>query len=156
MSERSELVEQLYARYDEFVKYGVRLTGNIEDARDLVQEAFLKVYSRPLRDERNLRSWMYTVIRNAWIDEVRKGRPCIPVMDAPAFQVPEEEHALAGSLEDALKSVDTECADMLYSQAVEGLQYADIAQRYNVPVGTVSSRLRRTKRKLRKILGDLV
>lgn len=70
-------VDQLFIKSrDNAMKFAMRLTGNREDAEDLIQEAFLKV-SRALENREipeNPQAWMFTAIRNSYIDRVRKAK----------------------------------------------------------------------------------
>src|SRR5215469_7836826 len=81
---RYELIVQRYARHVYNIAY--RLAGNASDARDLSQEAFLRVYRalRRVQPDAPLESWLYRIVNNLYIDLLRK-RPKVRVesLDAP-------------------------------------------------------------------------
>jgi RNA polymerase sigma-70 factor (ECF subfamily) len=64
------------AYMDALYSYAFGLTRNRTDAEDLVQETYLRLMTamNPLRAESNVKSWLFTVLRNTWINQLRKRR----------------------------------------------------------------------------------
>lgn len=153
------LVDNLYGT-------ALRLTGNVADAEDLVQETYLKAFRFADRFERgtNLKAWLFTILHNTHRNARRDaGRDPVTadsdVVDLAAERTP--DGAPAGTPEDLLLR-DTLGAELqaavdalpdVFRQAVwlrdvEGLTYAEIADIAGVPAGTVMSRISRGRRLL--------
>lgn len=141
-----------------------RLTGNHDDAQDLVQEALLRVH-RGLATYRpgSLEGWLSRITTNAFLDEARrrKRRPSVP-LGADAERVvaggPDAEAAGAASLpdhvQDALRALAPDHRAAVVLCDVVGLTYEEIAEHLGVPVGTVRSRIHRGRSALRVVLAD--
>ena len=140
-----------------------RLTGNREDAQDLVQEVLVRV-QRGLRDYRpgSLRAWLSRITTNAFLDETRRRRrrPVVALPDDPDTVLPAgldaAEASAAASLSDdvqaALAALPGEFRLPVVLADVVGLPYADIAAQLGVPIGTVRSRIHRGRIALREAL----
>lgn len=137
-----------------------RLTGNVQDAEDLVQETYLRGFRAFDRFEpgTNLRAWLYSILHNARTDALRKRRPMRivdePVEDGPA-QAP-EQHQLGAELdlEKALARVPEVFREALILRDIEELSYEEIARALDIPIGTVMSRLYRGRAVLRQALQE--
>ena len=135
-----------------------RLTGNVQDAEDLVQETYLRGYRAFDRFETgtNLRAWLYAILHNARADALRKSRPMKlanePVGDGPALPPVQMQIAAELDLERALARVPEQFREALILRDVEELTYDEIARALCVPIGTVMSRLHRGRALLRQVL----
>jgi RNA polymerase sigma-70 factor (ECF subfamily) len=137
-----------------------RLTGNHDDAQDLVQEVLLKV-QRGLATYRpgSMQGWLSRITTNAWLDTARKRtrRPTVALPDDPDLVVPASgsaEDALAAArlpdhLEQALLALPPDFRAAVVLCDVAGWQYEEIADDLGVPVGTVRSRIHRGRAQLR-------
>jgi RNA polymerase sigma-70 factor (ECF subfamily) len=140
-----------------------RLTGNREDAQDLVQEVLVRV-QRGLRTYRpgSLRGWLSRITTNAFLDDARRRtrRPSTALPEDPDTVLPAApdaaEDAAASSLpdhiQDALAGLPAEYRVPVVLADVVGLAYAEIAEQLDVPVGTVRSRIHRGRLALREAL----
>src|SRR4051794_13209185 len=140
-----------------------RLTGNDDDARDLVQESLLRV-RRGLETYQpgSLEGWLARIVTNVFLDEVRRKRrrPTQALPENPDWALPAEagadEAAAAAGLSDeiqaALAALPEEFRVPVVLRDVADQTYEDIAQSLGVPVGTVRSRLHRGRRMLRTAL----
>ena len=152
-----------YGRFLYTVAY--RLTGNHDDAQDLVQEVLLRV-RRGLATyvPGSLEGWLSRITTNAFLDEVRrrKRRPLDVVPDLPERVVgvdadPDEVLAHSRLPEDVQAAIaalppDYRAAVVLCD--VVGLDYAEIADNLGIPAGTVRSRIHRGRAQLRKALAS--
>lgn len=139
-----------------------RLTGDQDDARDLVQESLLRV-RRGLENYRPgyLEAWLSRIVTNVFLDEVRRRRrrplpTSGPVSDAVLARLagPEEpELSLPRDIQEALISLPVEFRAAIVLCDVAGLAYDQIARVLGVPLGTVRSRVHRGRRLLREALG---
>lgn len=142
-----ELVE-LLPRLRRFAR---ALAHDIPDADDLVQRAVERALVR--RDQWNpgtrLDSWMFTIMKNAWIDETRqrsrRSRILRPAEEGEAVadaSVPDLDSRLgAASVEQAIAALPEEQRIAVALVLVEGLSYAEAAQVLEIPAGTLTSRL---------------
>jgi len=142
------------------------LTGNRADAEDVVQEACLRAY-RAIGTFAggNARAWVLTIVRHTAYTWLRRNRSASLVMvddleavervhADPADQeksTPESEliaKADAARLETAIADLPAPFKETLVLRDVQGLDYREIAQITEVPIGTVMSRLARARRRL--------
>ena len=140
-----------------------RLTGNHDDAQDLVQEVLLRV-RRGLATYQpgSLEGWLSRITTNAFLDEVRrrKRRPLDVVPELPERKLgvdadPEETIAKTRLPEDvqaALAALPDDFRAAVVLCDVVGLDYAEIATSLAIPAGTVRSRIHRGRALLRKAL----
>jgi len=138
-----------------------RLAGNDADARDLVQEALVRVRRGLVSyTPGSLEGWLARIVTNVFLDEVRRRKrrvtvalpenpdtvlPASPGADAAAGDLSDEVQAALGSLPDEFRVAVVLCD-------VVGLSYDEIAAQQQVPVGTVRSRIHRGRRMLREAL----
>jgi RNA polymerase sigma-70 factor (ECF subfamily) len=140
-----------------------RLTGNHDDAQDLVQEVLLRV-RRGLATfvPGSLEGWLSRITTNAFLDEVRrrKRRPLEIVPDLPERAIgvdadPEEvlsRSRLPADVQEAIRRLPEDFRAALVLCDVVGLDYAEIATALDIPPGTVRSRIHRARAQLRKAL----
>jgi RNA polymerase sigma-70 factor (ECF subfamily) len=143
--------------------FAYRLTGNPDDARDLVQEVLLRV-RRGLESytPQSFDGWLWRITRNAFLDEVRrrKRRPSVPLPDddrgvGEAAPSPEDVLAsirLGDDVQHALLELPYDFREAVVLCDIVGLAYDEIAETVGIPVGTVRSRIHRGRAMLRKRL----
>jgi RNA polymerase sigma factor (sigma-70 family) len=142
------------------------LTGNRTDAEDVVQEACLRAYRAIAGfSGGNARAWVLTIVRHTAYTWLRRNRSASLVMvdDLEAVErtnvdagdqeraTPETEliaKANAARLEAAIAELPAPFKDTLVLRDVQGLDYREIAEITEVPIGTVMSRLARARRRL--------
>jgi RNA polymerase sigma-70 factor (ECF subfamily) len=147
------------------------LTGNRTDAEDVVQDASLRAF-RAIRSFTggSARAWLLTIVRNTAYSWLRKNRPAavVTVDDLEAVELaqanpgdPDAEtpeaafiaRADAEQLRAAIAALPTPFRETLVLRDIEGLDYREIAQATDVPIGTVMSRLARARRRLMVTIG---
>ena len=138
-----------------------RLTGNSDDAQDLVQEALLKVRRGLERYEPgSLEGWLARIVTNVFLDDMRrrKRRPTSALPENPDLVLPPSPAAdqasreLPADLQDALASLPEDFRVPVVLCDVADQSYEQIAAVLDVPVGTVRSRIHRGRRLLRGVL----
>jgi RNA polymerase sigma-70 factor (ECF subfamily) len=137
-------------------RYAFRLTGSAADADDLTQEAFCKAQSHysQLRDAGRAKSWLFSILRNAYLHRARDERQhkCVSLdqagdlAESPPEPVPEIDPA---RLQVALSELPEGFRTPVILFYFEEFSYRDIAEQMDLPIGTVMSRLARAKAHLR-------
>ncbi|ARC35016.1 RNA polymerase subunit sigma (plasmid) [Paracoccus yeei] len=139
-------------------RYALALTRNQADADDLVQEALLRGHEgrRSFRPGGNLQSWLFSILRNAFLDRSRSRkaearREAEVAAHAPlSMDAPQDAAVRLSQLRAALMMLPDEQREALTLVAVEGLTYAEAAALAGVPVGTLMSRVSRARAWLRE------
>jgi RNA polymerase sigma-70 factor, ECF subfamily len=149
--------------------FAYRLTRNEADARDLTQDAFIRVYRawRSFKPGTSFLSWIYRIVSNLHRDELRRRRGRyqdeIPEENAPAelgggrpLAVAPIEEYLEGYLSEpvskALQGLTPEQREIVLLADVEECSYQEIGEIVGCSVGTVRSRLHRARGQLRKLV----
>jgi len=172
-SKHREFEREAIPHMDILYNYAVRMTGNSDDASDLVQETFLKAYRFWDKYEKgtNIRAWLFRILKNSYINRYRKETKEPDTVDYDQIQNffntirydagdqnDLQEKIFDGLLEDdvaqALESLPEDFRTVVILCDIEGLSYEEIAEFIDCPVGTVRSRLHRGRKMLReKLLG---
>jgi RNA polymerase sigma-70 factor (ECF subfamily) len=148
----------LVERYQkEAIGHAIAILGNREDALDAVQEAFIDAFQALDRFDlsRRFYPWFYTILRNCCykLAAGRKRRETSSTdeleMLAPTPGVTSEETLL---LERALLELSPQERELLTLKHFDGLSYEELAERLDVPQGTVMSRLYHARKHLRQRL----
>jgi RNA polymerase sigma-70 factor (ECF subfamily) len=148
---------------DVIYNYGLYLTGDREEASDLLQETYLKAFRffEKFEPGTNAKAWLYRIMRNTFINEYRRVKrlPDLVQYDEQisAYQMlPREEEKtdlrkqINGELfEDeiagAIASLPEKFKSVIVLRDIEDLPYEEIADALDIPVGTVRSRLHRAR-----------
>lgn len=138
--------------------YALKLTREPNAARDPMQQSALQALSAPaVPDEpRAARAYLFRVVRHAWIDRLRRAkiRREEPEQDWPDVGF-DDRLIDAIAVRQAFEALDGPCRSVVTCVDVEGLSYAETAERLRIPVGTVMSRLHRARRTmLQRIAGS--
>ena len=154
-----EAVARTHGRFLYNVAY--RLTGNDDDAYDLVQEALLRVRKGlETYQPGSMEAWLSRIVTNVFLDEVRRRRrrPVESLPDDPERLLPaspgadEANESLPEDVQSALRRLPEDFRTAVVLCDVVGLSYEEIADALSVPVGTVRSRIHRGRRLLRAAL----
>jgi RNA polymerase sigma-70 factor (ECF subfamily) len=145
------------------------LVRNQAEAEDLVQETYLRAIQafERLRPNSNLKSWLFAILRNIRLNQVRDGRtkPRPVAMDEPTegpegFEDKSSEHPLflyltkvkQWDVPKAIEALPDAYREVIVLREFEELSYEEIAQVLEWPPGTVMSRLSRAREKLKELL----
>ena len=151
---------------DKLHYYALSLTSDSERANDLLQETFLKAltYRDKFRQNTNFKAWMYTIMKNTFINDYRRNVKTKTTFDgssndfhlmfskdkvypAPdSFYSTKEIHKSINALGDEYK--------VPFTMFLEGYKYKEIAENLALPLGTVKSRIFFTRKKLEKSLHE--
>lgn len=143
-----------------FYRYCIALTGNEEDAFDLLQDSLEKMLRRGPGDLENKQGYFLRTIRNQFVDDVRgrrKLRAPVTASEAEVIEIgfPSLEDIVMDreEAENILAMLDTTDRELLFLWAVEGLTVQEIADRTDIPRGTLLSRIHRFRARILKTLG---
>ena len=151
-------LDELYdASYRRLVVQLFAICGDLADAEDAVQEAFVSAirrqreFSKVLNPEAWIRVAALNVLRGGWRHSavVRRYQPKVPGPQAPMDIGPEHVAVVT-----ALAQVDQELREVVVLHYLADLGTADIAASLSIPEGTVKSRLSRARARLADLLGD--
>lgn len=161
MAAPSTLQDQLGALLPRLRRFARSLAGDPTDADDLVQTAVERALARggQWRPEQGAAPWVFGILRNAWVDELRSrqrrgrmfaaqeagddiGHACV------------DDYALGMSVDAAMQRIPHEQRVVVALVLVEGLSYREAADALAVPVGTITSRLGRARLELQRLLGE--
>jgi RNA polymerase sigma-70 factor, ECF subfamily len=152
--------EQIIALLPRLRRFARNLARNPHDADDVVQIAVERALTRldQWRSDARLDSWMFKIVRNAWIDELRsRGRRDKVFLAAEAGEnvgtdsMARETDLLA--VQSAMARLPQEQREAVGLVLVEGLAYREAADVLDVPIGTLTSRLARGREALQAMLG---
>ena len=163
------LVEK-YQRRAYGIAYGI--VGNAEDALDISQEAFVRVYTNieGFRRASHFYTWFYRILVNLCVDHIRRRshdtrgdydetlrKADTSVLQPSAVGDPArslEQRELGTRIEEALGRLSPVHRAVLHLREVEGLSYKEISQVMGCSIGTVMSRLFHARRRMQEMLGD--
>jgi RNA polymerase sigma-70 factor (ECF subfamily) len=142
------------------------LTGNRDEAEDLVQEAYVKALKgfSSFAPGTNFRAWMYRILRNTFLTS-RTGLKAMVSLDdeenpiaEPAASDDPESLLLARvdqeQIRRALEQLPVQHREIVLLCDVEEMTYKEIAELMNIPLGTVMSRLSRARKAMRGLLSE--
>ena len=144
-------------------RFARSLTRSVVEADDLVQEACLRALSRADQwdPSQPLDRWMFRITRNLWISEIRKrtvraGQGTVPADESHELLTTQtgEDLVVAAQLQEQIASLPAELSAVLLTVSVEGYSYAEAAELFDIPVGTVMSRVHRARKTLAKQIAE--
>ncbi|HEU0253117.1 MAG TPA: sigma-70 family RNA polymerase sigma factor [Pyrinomonadaceae bacterium] len=155
----SPLIEHIDALYG----YAMTLTRDTTEAEDLVQETYLRATSAANRPDSssNLKGWLFVIMRNAWLNQVRHKNSGPLFVDLDSNDAPEagnNPHVVylrkldREQVRKAIESLPDAYREIVVLRDIEGFTYHEIATVLDCPAGTVMSRLGRARGKLRELL----
>jgi RNA polymerase sigma factor (sigma-70 family) len=157
----ADLENDIAALLPRLRRFARSITFHREDADDLVQIAVERALTRAEQWQPGTRldSWMFRIVRNAWIDEVRSR------VRRDQLFAPEEEGEHVGddfaaaqqqrmAVEKAMSLLSEDHRMVIGLVLVDGLPYKEAAEVLDIPVGTLTSRLARAREALQELLSD--
>jgi RNA polymerase sigma-70 factor (ECF subfamily) len=141
-------------------RLAARIVG-VQDAADVVQQAFLQAFRRieQFAGRSRFETWLFRLTVNEALQHLRRNKrwpagdlPYEPMDESPGYDRQAEQKEL---LEQALARIDPELRAIFLLREVEELSYREIAAALNIPEGTVGSRLNRARHELQQQLKDL-
>lgn len=163
-----EFNQELISYQNPLKYFALKLTSDNDDAEDLLQETFLKAlkYKDKFEKKTNLKAWLYTIMKNTFINNYRRKVRKRTIMDNTDdnYFVNQSKHISAVSPEseynhkEIVKIVDRlneECR-LPFEMHYKGYKYKEIADQLDMPIGTVKSRIFLARKKLTHELKEYV
>ncbi|MFN4145527.1 MAG: RNA polymerase sigma factor [Runella sp.] len=154
----------LYDHYSEAL-YGIilKVVRTEETAQDLLQEVFVKIWKNIGQydvGKGRLFTWMLNIARNSSIDFLRINRPEIQDIDVAVYSIEKEQNIFeqisGNELREVVGRLRPEQQQLLEMVYWGGYTHEEVAQRLDMPLGTVKTRVRSALRDLRKLFGTLL
>ena len=146
--------------------YALSLTHNMDETKDLVQETVLKAYryQAKFQEGTNLRGWLYTILKNSFINNYRRDMKRNTFLDSTdnSYFIDLPSHKIDNDAEtkfirrDLDRAIDDLAFDLrvTFKRNTEGFKYHEIAEELQIPIGTVKTRIFVARRILRERLKD--
>jgi RNA polymerase sigma factor (sigma-70 family) len=139
-------------------RYARAMLGDRAAADDLVQDTLERAWARlhQWRTGSDMRAWLFGIMHNLRVDQLRRPRLPTHSLDADDYAVPtrptQNDALELRDLESALDQLPDEQREVLLLVALDEMSYADISATLGIPLGTVMSRLSRGRERLRLIM----
>ncbi|WP_226582683.1 RNA polymerase sigma factor [Halobacillus litoralis] len=159
-------LETLYSRYEKLLySFAYRMTNDKQAAEEVMQDVFVKLWrgrgaGHYVKERGKFSSWLLTITRNASIDLLRKkkvqevewdGRDSLNE-DLPGVEQVIEDKEERDQLRNAIDTLPDEQQRMICLFYFQGLSQREIAEKCDIPLGTVKGRVRLALKKLREHL----
>ena len=136
------------------------LTSNREEAKDLIQDTYLKALANrdKFADDTNLKAWAYTIMKNTFINNYRRNQKANTIIDNTEdlfyLNIPRKSEFASPESKYSEKEIKSSISKLAPDQRLpfemhnSGYKYKEIADSLNISIGTVKSRIFFTRRKL--------
>jgi RNA polymerase sigma-70 factor (ECF subfamily) len=165
--------EEFLPHIDSMYNFGYRLTFDEDDAKDLVQDTYLKSYRfiDSFQEGTNAKAWLFRILKNSFINDFRKKSKQPTKVDyqevesyynsddvdrtiTTDLRVETVKEMIGDEISNALNSLDVDFRTVIILCDLEGFKYDEMAKILDIPIGTVRSRLHRARNLLKEKLRD--
>jgi RNA polymerase sigma factor (sigma-70 family) len=162
---QGSLANDRKAQYELFMSYKdamytivYRLTGNAQDAEDILQEGFIKVFQnlKSFKGESTVGAWMKTIFVRTALEKLRKTIHFLDIEEAHGKQHSFDDGLTGELLEKAILDLDNGYRTVFLLVEVEGYQHKEVASMLGISEGTSKSQLARAKKKLQGKIRKLI
>lgn len=162
MGNIAEFNQIVIDKTDKLMPHALKLTQDIQDANDLVQETLLKALSNrdKFRVGTSMGAWLHTILRNTFFSAYQKKKrrktTCDTTENLYHLNTKTdtnhgEGNAVMDDIEKSMEAVDTDARNY-FEMYVTGFKYREIAEHYSVPLGTVKNRIHTARKVLQSKL----
>jgi len=153
--------------------FGNRLTLDQDDAKDLVQDTYMKAYRfiESFQKGTNAKAWLFRILKNSFINDYRKKTKEPSKVDyqevetyynsedvdrqiTPDLRVDSLKDMIGDEISNALNALDVDFRTVIILCDLEGFKYEEMAKILDIPIGTVRSRLHRARNLLKEKLSE--
>lgn len=161
---RIDFDAQVTSQFRSLNSYAFHFTRDVDNSSDLVQDTMLKAFSyyNKFREGTNLRAWLYTILKNTFINHYRKNVKTNALIYKPdtisssdLFKSAVKNEAEGKFVMDDIQRTLTKLSSEYYlpfSMYHEGYKYHEIADLFQIPIGTVKTRIHVARQLLKKKL----
>ncbi|MCE7864546.1 MAG: sigma-70 family RNA polymerase sigma factor [Bacteroidetes bacterium CHB5] len=165
--------EEFLPHINSMYNFGFRLTLDPDDAKDLVQDTYLKAYRfiESFQKGTNAKAWLFRILKNSFINDYRKKTKEPSKVDyqevetyynsedvnrqiTPDLRVESLKDMIGDEISNALNSLDVDFRTVIILCDLEGFKYEEMAKILDIPIGTVRSRLHRARNLLKEKLSE--
>lgn len=165
----SEFMPHINSMYN----FAYRLTLDGDDAKDLLQDTYLKAYRfiDSFQQGTNAKAWLFRILKNSFINDYRKKTKEPSKVDyqevesyynsdevdrqiTPDLRVEVLQDMIGDEISNALNSLDVDFRTVIILCDLEGFKYEEMAKILDIPIGTVRSRLHRARNLLKEKLSE--
>ncbi|MDX1628426.1 MAG: sigma-70 family RNA polymerase sigma factor [Fulvivirga sp.] len=158
---------------DSMYNFAYRLTFDEDDAKDLVQDTYLKAYRfiQSFEQGTNAKAWLFRILKNSFINDFRKKSKQPSKVDyqevesyynsegvdeaiTTDLRIDAVQDMIGDEISNALNSLDVDFRTVIILCDLEGFKYDEMAKILDIPIGTVRSRLHRARNLLKEKLRD--
>ncbi len=156
-----DYLKEIYPHYNYFVNAATRLTRNEDDAKDLVQETYIRAYRFFDSYEKNTnpKAWLYRIMKNLYINYSKKKQKdpyslsSYETLDSHSwYSMADDEKQMSDEFVLSINSIKDEYRMVIILFHLEDYSIKEIAEFLEWPVGTVKSRLFRARKSLKNSL----
>jgi len=165
--------DEFLPHIDSMYNFAYRLTFDEDDAKDLVQDTYLKAFRfiQSFTQGTNAKAWLFRILKNSFINDFRKKSKEPAKVDyqevetyynsddvdsaiTTDLRVDTVQDMLGDEISNALNSLDVDFRTVIILCDLEGFKYDEMAKILDIPIGTVRSRLHRARNLLKDKLSD--
>jgi RNA polymerase sigma-70 factor (ECF subfamily) len=147
-------IEEVFKRLEPvLLTYAYRLVRNLEDARDLVQDAFVRIHREPAAVS-NPRAWLYRVVHNLAVNHLRSAAYRKEAAHQWSLRSTGPDDSELISLERIVHELPEAQRQAVILKYFQRLSYDEVAEILGCPVGTVKSHVWRGLRRIRETIGE--
>jgi RNA polymerase sigma-70 factor, ECF subfamily len=143
--------------------FSMKYVGDLDEAKGLVHEAFVTVWEKfdTLPGDTNYRSYLYTAVRNRSLNYLRDKKKTVSFDRVPEVQLmhsdnPAETSELVKEIEIGIQALPEKCREIFEMNRMEGLKYAQIAEKLGISIKTVEAQMSKALRVLKEHLGEFL
>lgn len=170
--EKTEIFDKEFMPHvDSMYNFGYRLTFDEDDAKDLVQDTYLKAFRfiNSFQRGTNAKAWLFRILKNSFINEFRKKSKQPAKVDyneveqyynsddageniTTDLRVETVQHMIGDEISGALNAIPVDFRTVIILSDLEGFTYEEMSKILDIPIGTVRSRLHRARNMLKERL----
>jgi len=149
--------------FTQLCAFAMKFTGNLDDAKDLVHEVFIRTWEKydSFSEDTNIRSYLYTAVNNKGLNFIRDRKKLIggeDVQELPSSEVTSdmEIEELQRSIHVAINALPERCREVFMLSRFEALKYSEIAKKMGISIKTVEVQMSKALRNLREHLSEFL
>lgn len=143
--------------------FSLKYIGDLEESKGVVQDVFMALWTKfeTFPADMNLRSYLYTAVRNKSLNHIRDRKRLVLLESVPEQKLvkendPLETKELACEIELAINALPEKCRQVFEMSRFEEMKYFEIAQKMNISVKTVEAQMSKALRLLREHLAPFL